>query len=84
MASFNEFGIIPVARGLNGKLLVQKEIAFPSEEEAKRAGRIFATVLGGAVAFRRMNDPDTGRIGQGVIIEKYGVMAEDPAGRQAD
>jgi hypothetical protein len=79
MATFTKFGIIPVARSLDGKLLVQKEVAFPSEEEAKRAGRIFADVLGGAVAFRRMNDPDTGIVGQGVIIGKYGVMAEKSA-----
>jgi hypothetical protein len=78
MASLNKFGIIPVARGLNGKLLVQKEVAFSSEDEAKRAGKIFASVLGGAVAFRRVDDPDAGIWGQGVIIGKYGVMA-DPA-----
>ena len=48
MPTFNEFGIIPVARGLQGKLLVQKEIAFSSAEEAKRAGQIFAEVLGGS------------------------------------
>jgi hypothetical protein len=42
MATFTKFEIIPVARSLDGKLLVQKEVAFPSEEEAKRAGRIFA------------------------------------------
>jgi hypothetical protein len=37
MATFNKFGIIPVVRSLDGKLLVQKEIPFPSEEIAKRA-----------------------------------------------
>ena len=79
MSAVTEFGIIPVARDLNGKLLVQKEVPFPSEEDAKRAGQIFAEVLGGAVAFCRMNDPDTGAVGQGVIIGKYGVMAEKSA-----
>jgi hypothetical protein len=79
MATFIKFGIIPVFRGLDGKLMVQKEVAFSSEEEAKRAGRVFAEVLGGAVAFRRMNDPEAGIIGQGVIIAKYGLMAEEPA-----
>jgi hypothetical protein len=29
MATLHEFGIIPVARALNGKLLVQKEITLP-------------------------------------------------------
>jgi hypothetical protein len=64
-SSFNDFGIIPVFRGLNGKLVVQKEIAFSTEEDAKRAGRVFAEVLGGAVAFGRVNDPEAGIIGQG-------------------
>jgi hypothetical protein len=79
MATFYKFGIIPVFRGLDGKLMVQKEVAFSTEEEAKRAGRVFAEVLGGAVAFRRMNDPDAGIVGQGVIIARYGVMAEEQA-----
>jgi hypothetical protein len=77
MPTSNKFGIFPVFRGLDGKLTVQKEVPFSSEEEARRAGRIFAEVLGGAVAFRRMNDPDAGVVGQGVIIAKYGVMAEE-------
>jgi hypothetical protein len=75
MASFEQFGIFPVARGLNGKLLVQGEVAFASEEEAKRAGQIFADVLEGAVAFCRVSDPEAGVIGRGVIIGRYGVMA---------
>jgi hypothetical protein len=77
MTTSNKFGIFPVFRGLDGKLTVQKEVPFSSEEEARRAGRIFAEVLGGAVAFCRMNDPDAGIVGQGVIIGKYGVMAEE-------
>jgi hypothetical protein len=76
MADLSEFGIIPVARGLNGKLLVQKEIVFPSEAEARRAGEIFAGVLGGAVAFRRASDPEAGMVGQGIIIGRYGALAE--------
>ncbi|MFI5015989.1 MAG: hypothetical protein ACHQAY_26945 [Hyphomicrobiales bacterium] len=79
MATFNKFGIIPVVRSLDGRLMVQREIAFPSEEIAKRAGQACANIVGGAVAFRRINDPDTGIVGQGVMIGKYGVMAEDSA-----
>jgi len=75
MATLQEFGIIPVARGLNGKLLVQREITFPSEEDAQRAGQVFANVLGGAVAFRRVCDREAGVVGQGVIIGRYGLMA---------
>jgi hypothetical protein len=76
MSTVDEFGIIPVARGLQGKLLVQKEIVFPTEREARRAGEIFAQVLGGAVAFRRITDPEEGWVGQATIIGRYGVMAE--------
>ena len=75
MTALQEFGIIPVARGLNGKLLVQKEITFPSEDEAQRAGQVFANVLGGAVAFRRACDREVGMVGRGVIIGRYGLMA---------
>jgi hypothetical protein len=75
MAKVEEFGIIPVARGLNDQLLVQKEIILAGEEEALRGGKIFADVLGGAVAFKRVNDPEEEIVGQGVIIGRYGVMA---------
>jgi hypothetical protein len=73
MPIVNDFGIIPVARGLQGKLLMQNEIACSSEEAAKRAGR---ESLGGAVAFRSEDDPEAEIIGQGVIIGRYGLMAE--------
>ena len=75
MATVEEFGIIPVARGLNGKLLVQKEVVFPTEDEALRAGGIFAQVLGGAVAFKRSIDVEVGVKSDGIIIRRYGVMA---------
>lgn len=45
-------------------------------KEAKRAGKVFAEVLGGAIAFRRKDDPEAGIMGQGVIIGRYGVMAD--------
>jgi hypothetical protein len=79
MAKVEQFGVIPVARGLRGQLHVRKEIVFPSENEALHAGKIFAEVLGGAVAFKRVNDPQEGTIGQGVIIARYGLMAETSA-----
>ena len=83
MAKLEQFGVIPVARGLRGQLHVRKEIIFPSENEALWAGEIFAQVLGGAVAFKRVNDPEEGVIGQGIIIGRYGVMAgerDEPQG----
>src|SRR5215471_2753855 len=76
MTTLNEFGVIPVFRDLDGKVVVRREVPFSSEEEARRAACIFARVLGGAVAFRHVNDPSAGTVGQGVIIGKYGVMAE--------
>ena len=44
MTIFNEFWIFPVVRGFNGKLMVQKEVTFPSEEDAKRAGQPEANI----------------------------------------
>jgi hypothetical protein len=76
MARTAEFGVFPVFRGLDGNLAVQPEIIFPSEEDARRAAEIFAGVLGGAVAFRRMADGESGIVERGTIIGKYGVMAE--------
>ena len=87
MAKVEQFGIFPVARGLNGKLLVRNEMILASEEEALRTGKIIAEVLGGAVAFKRVNDSDQGILGQGVIIGRYGVMAapeEDPQAGEAE
>jgi hypothetical protein len=75
MAALDEFGIIPFERGLDGRMLVRKEIRYPSEEDAQRAGEVFANVLGGAVAFRRVSDRAAGIVGQGVIIGRYGVLA---------
>ena len=75
MAKEVKFGVFPVFRGLDGRLAVQPEIIFPSEDDAKRAAEIFAGVLGGAVAFTRLSDDETGIAEKGVIIGKYGVMA---------
>jgi hypothetical protein len=81
MARTAQYGVFPVFRGLDGHLAVQPEMIFPSEEDAKRAAEIFAGVLGGAVAFSRMTDRETGTVEQGVIIGRYGVMAEKPGER---
>jgi hypothetical protein len=51
----------------------------PSEEEAMRAAAIFADVLGGAVAFSRIADRETGFAEDGIIIAKFGVMADAQA-----
>ena len=77
MSTVDEFGIIPVARGIDGKLLVQKEVVFPTKDDALRAGTIFAQVLGGAVAFRRRIDTEAGVKEDGIIIGRYGILAEE-------
>ena len=51
---------------------------FPSENEARRAARIFAEMLGEAVALKRVADPEDGYVGQGTISGRFGVMAEPP------
>ncbi|MBV9568126.1 MAG: hypothetical protein JO172_08320 [Hyphomicrobiales bacterium] len=76
MARVAEFGVIPVFRDRDGHLAVQPQMIFPSEEDAKRAAQIFAEVLGGAVAFTRVADRDAGVTEDGVIIGKYGAMAQ--------
>ena len=84
MAKAAQYGVFSVFRGLDGHLAVQPEMIFPSEDDAKRAAEIFAGVLGGAVAFSRMTDRETGAVERGVIIGKYGVMAEAQADEAAD
>ncbi|MBV8962464.1 MAG: hypothetical protein JOY67_02910 [Hyphomicrobiales bacterium] len=76
MARVAEFGVIPVFRDRDGHLAVQPQMIFPSEEDAKRAAQIFAEVLGGAVAFSRVADREAGITEDGVIIAKYGAMAQ--------
>jgi len=84
MARTAQYGVFPVFRGLDGHLAVQPEMIFPSEDDAKRAAEIFAGVLGGAVAFSRMTDRETGIVEKGVIIGRYGVMAEAQAHERAE
>jgi hypothetical protein len=79
MAKSTEFGVFPVFIHLDGTLSVQPEMSFPSEDDAKRAAEVFAGVLGGAVAFSRRADREVGLVEDGVIIGRYGVMAEDAA-----
>ena len=76
MTKVQQFGVIPVFKAIDGKLSVQKEILFPTEADALRAGEVFAQVLGGAVAFSRVFDPDTGAKQDGTMIGRFGVMAE--------
>jgi hypothetical protein len=74
-----EYGIFPVFRGPDGKLQVQHRIPFPSAEDALRAGEVFAGVLGGAVAYSRVADSEFGTAEDGVIIGRFGAMAENAA-----
>jgi hypothetical protein len=76
MPRVTEFGIIAVFQRQDGRLTVQPRMLFPSEEDARRAAEIFAEVLGGAVAFSRVVDRESGFAEDGVIIAKFGVMAE--------
>jgi len=74
MSRIMEFGIIPVFRCPDGQLIVQSQMLFPSEVDARRAAEIFAEVLGGAVAFSRVVDHHTGFAEDGVILGKFGVL----------
>jgi hypothetical protein len=84
MARVAEFGVIPVFRDRDGRLAVQPQMIFPSEDDARRAAQIFAEVLGGAVAFSRVADREAGIAEDGVIIAKYGAMAKTSQDRDAE
>jgi hypothetical protein len=72
-----EFGVIPVFRGLKGRLQPQRPIPFASARDALRAGWVFADVLGGALAYSRFVDREAGTAEDGVIIGRFGVMAKE-------
>jgi hypothetical protein len=73
-----EFGIFPVFRGLGGVLTVQPPVAYATEQQAIRAAEYFASVLGGAVAYSRVTDRESGTAEDGVIIGRFGVLADQP------
>ena len=70
------FGVFGVFLCADGTLKVHPPIAFESAAEATRAGEFLAGALGGAVAFSRGFDPRTGSAQDGVIIGKFGLMAD--------
>jgi hypothetical protein len=71
-----EFGIFPVFRGLSGRLQVRPPVAYATEQEALRAAEYFASILGGAIAYSRVIDREAGTAEDGVIIGRFGVLAD--------
>jgi hypothetical protein len=61
---------------LNGRLQVKPPITYSSEQDALRAGEVFADVLGGAVVYSRVVDREAGTAENGVLIGRFGVMAD--------
>jgi hypothetical protein len=76
MARTTRYGVFAVHKGPDGKLTVRPPTAFQSAEHAIAAAKMFALVLGGAVAFSQAIDEDTGATEDGVIIARLGVMAD--------
>ena len=76
MARTTTYGVFAVYKGFGNKLEVRPPAAFPTAERALAAARTFALVLGGAVAFSQAKDTGTGVTENGVIIGRFGVMAE--------
>jgi hypothetical protein len=69
------FGVLPILRGLGGKLMPQRVIESSSEADAARTAHVMASVVGGAVTFSRTDKE------RPVITGQYG---EVPPGLTAE
>jgi hypothetical protein len=58
MPQVTTFGILPIFRGLQGRLSPLRIVNAVSADEAKRKAELLASVLGGAVAFAATYDPE--------------------------
>ena len=70
------YGVYGVSPSVDGTLKIQPPVTVGSAVEAKRTAEFLAGALGGAVAFAREIDPRTGATKDGVIIGRFGLLAE--------
>lgn len=76
MATETVFGVFAVYKGVGDKLEVRPPATYPTAEKALAAARTFALVLGGAVAYSKVVDTESGASEDGMIIGRFGVMAD--------
>jgi hypothetical protein len=72
MSRVVRFGVLPIFKSLGGKLKPLRVIDAASAAEAARKAGVYASVLGGAVAFSKAGDPELGTWDTAQIIARYG------------
>jgi hypothetical protein len=76
MPQVTKFGVLPIFRGLEGKLMPQRVIIAVSAGEAKRKAALLASVLGGALAFTAESHPELDAWEPLKIIARFGEVPE--------
>ena len=76
MRRITKFGVLPIFRGLGGKLTPLRVLDAPSAKEARRKADMLASVVGGAVMFSRSGDPVLQQWDETVILGYSGDVPE--------
>jgi hypothetical protein len=82
MSRVAKFGVLPIFRGLEGKFKPLRIIEARSADEAKRKADVFASVVGGAVAFSKSGDPGRDQWDKTVILGYCGEVPEGIEGAE--
>jgi hypothetical protein len=77
MAAITYYVALPVLKNEEGEWVAGQALEAKTPEEAKRRAMALAAVDGGAVAFSRTGDPDTGEFSDAVILARFGEVPDD-------
>ena len=64
--------VVPFGRSEDGDLVPLEPMEAPNGESARRRAQAAAAKHGGAIAFSRTGNPDTGDFGDAMILATYG------------
>ncbi len=70
--SITYYVVVPFGRDEAGNLMPLEPAEAPNSEAARSRARIAAAKHGGAIAFSRTGEPDTGEFGEAVILGTFG------------
>jgi hypothetical protein len=78
--SVTYYVVVPFTADESGDLMPLEPMEAQSAEAAKRRASVLAASKGGALAFSRIGEPDTGDFEDAVVLGRYGVVPGDLAG----
>ena len=64
--------VVPFGRNEDGDLVPLEPVEAPNSESARSRAQATAAKHGGAIAFSRTGDPNTGEFAEAVILATYG------------